>query len=63
MLDLSMILNAVKLAGSELPAFKSLFEHAVSTFGTHDQATLKAAYASEIARSDDAHNAVQDALK
>ena len=62
-MNLQFVLNAMKMVGAELPAFKSLFEHALGTFSTHDQAKLKSAYEAEMSRSDDAHKAAQDALK
>lgn len=57
---LDVILGAIKLAGSELPAFKALFDSVVDTLGEDDQATLKAAYAEQMAKSDRQHQRVQD---
>lgn len=54
------ILAAIKLGGSHLPAFKSLFDSVVGTLGEQDQATLKAAYAEHMKRSDDLHRDVQN---
>jgi hypothetical protein len=55
-----IILGAIKLAGSELPAFKSLFDGVVGTLHESDQAKLKAAYAEQMAKSDAVHQRVQD---
>lgn len=57
---LDIILGAIKLAGSELPAFKALFDGVVSTLHESDQATLKAAYAAQMTNSDAVHQRVQD---
>ena len=63
MLSLSSILGMIKLAGSELPAFKALFEHVTGSFSAKDQDTLQKAYAHEMAKSDQLHSDVQNALK
>lgn len=56
---LDVILGAIKLAGSELPAFKALFDSVVGTLGEDDQTTLKAAYAEQMAKSDRQHAKIQ----
>lgn len=53
---------ALRLAGTATPAFKALFDTFVETLGESDQATLKASYAEERAKSDAAHGGAQDAL-
>lgn len=60
MIALSTVLGAVKLAGSHLPAFKALFDATLSTFSEKDQATLQDAYKAQMAKSDNAHQRVQD---
>lgn len=59
-MNLDTILAAIKLAGSELPAFKALFESIVETFSEQDQETLQKAYAEQMAVSDDLHRQIQD---
>lgn len=56
------VLAAVRLAGSELPAFKALFDTVVDTFTETDQEKLKKAYADARARTDAAHSGLQSKL-
>jgi len=58
-MNLVAILNTISLVGSNLPAFKALFDQVVSAFDERDQATLQSAYADMQARSDAAHKAAQ----
>lgn len=58
-MNLSAILNAITLVGSNLPAFKALFDQVVDAFDEKDQAVLKTAYAEMQAKSDAAHKAAQ----
>lgn len=60
-MNLETVLRAMKLAGAATPAFTALFEAALSLFSESDQAQLKDAYAAARDRSDDAHDALQDA--
>lgn len=57
---IEIILNAIKLAGAELPAFKTLFDGIVGTLHEKDQDKLKAAYAEAMKKSDDIHKQIQD---
>jgi hypothetical protein len=58
-MTLAAVINAIGLAGSNLPAFKALFDQIVETFGEDDQATLKQTYADAMAASDAQHAAAQ----
>ncbi len=58
-MDLTKILNAVVSIGSDLPAFKQIFDEVVQTFEPTDQATLQQAYADAMVAADKAHAAAQ----
>ena len=55
-MNLDAIMNAVKLAGSATPAFKSLFDQILPLFGDAEQGQLKDAYAAARKASDDAQD-------
>ena len=57
------ILKTLQLVGSATPAFKALFDEAVSTFRADEQDVLKKGYAAAMAKSDVLHSDVQDELK
>lgn len=57
--SLDKVLATLLMIGSNLPAFKALFEQVISTFSEQDQATLKLEYAKAIAAADEAHAAAQ----
>jgi hypothetical protein len=56
---LPTILEAVKLAGANAPAFQALFDAAVATLGADDQAAAQDAYARAMEGSDAAHEDLQ----
>ena len=65
MFNLTSILKLLPVVGpvvAALPEFKSVFDQIVGTFGEHDQATLKAAYADIMADNDEGHRRLQDKL-
>jgi hypothetical protein len=55
---LTALLNTVLLVGSDLPAYKALFDQVVDMLSEDDQATAKEAYEKALA---DAHTAHRDA--
>lgn len=57
------LLKLLKEAGSATPAFKSLWDVAVSTFRSDEQEVLKRGYDEAMAKSDDLHDDVQSELK
>lgn len=57
------VMGAIQLAGSAAPAFKALFDTVKSTFSETDQAKLQDAYEKARARSDAAHEGLQDAAR
>jgi len=59
-MDLQKILNTIALLGSNLPAFKALFDQVVNAFDGDDQDVLKATYADMMSKSDAAHRAAQE---
>lgn len=56
------IVKTLKLAGAATPAFKALFDQAVSTFREDEQDVLKTAYASVKAKTDEVHGDLQNEL-
>lgn len=58
-MQLDKVIAAVLMIGSDLPAFKALFEQVLHSFGPADQATLRQTYAEAIAAADKAHAAAQ----
>lgn len=58
-MSLDKVIAALLMIGSDLPAFKALFEEVVQTFGPADQATLRQTYAEAILAADKAHAAAQ----
>lgn len=58
-MNLAAILNTIAMLGSDLPAFKALYDLVVDAFDEKDQAVLKTAYAEMQAKSDAAHRAAQ----
>lgn len=58
-MDLQKILSSLVLIGSDLPAYKALFDQVVLAFAEDDQAALREAYEKAKARSDAAHQAAQ----
>lgn len=58
-MDITKILETVMAIGSDLPAYKQLFDQVVSTFGERDQEKLRATYAEALAAADKAHAAAQ----
>lgn len=56
---LPIILEAIKLAGANGPAFKKLFDAAVSTLSPTDQETALTAYEDAMRGADDAHGGLQ----
>lgn len=56
------IVKAMKLAGAATPAFKALFDQAVSTFREDEQDVLKTAYASVQENTDEVHADLQSEL-
>lgn len=63
MIPFAAVMGAIKLAGAAAPAFKALFDQVVPLFSETDQAKLKDAYAQARARSDAAHEGLQDAAR
>lgn len=61
-LDVTTVLQAIGLAGSALPAFKALFDAALTTFSPADQTKLDAAYARARDKSDLDHEDIQHEL-
>jgi hypothetical protein len=60
--DLSSILKTLTMVGTELPAYKALFDSVKSAFGEHDQAKLQEAYAAAMADNDAGHARLQALL-
>lgn len=58
-MDLEKILSTVVAIGSDLPAYKLLFDQVVASFGEQDQAKLRQTYADALASADKAHAAAQ----
>lgn len=56
------IIKTLKVAGAATPAFKALFDHAVSTFREDEQDVLKAAYAKVQGDTDAVHDTLQSEL-
>ena len=54
------ILRTLALLGSEMPAYKALFDATMKLFEPQTQESLKAAYAEAMARSDEAHRKAQE---
>lgn len=54
------IAATIGMIGSDLPAYKALFEQVVATLGSQDQAALRKTYADAMAASDRAHAAAQE---
>lgn len=54
------ILRTLAMVGADLPAYKALFDAAMKLFEPQTQASLKAAYAEAMARSDEAHRKAQE---
>lgn len=57
----SLIRKALQLAGVDTPAFEQLFEATMRMVGAANQAELQQLYAQARARSDSAHDKLQDA--
>lgn len=57
------LLKLLKEAGSATPAFKSLWDVAVSTFREDEQEVLKRGYKDAMAKTDQLHSEVQANLK
>lgn len=58
-MPIDKIIAAMLMIGSDLPAFRALFDEVVQTFGHEDQAKLQALYTQAKADSDKAHAAAQ----
>lgn len=58
-MNLDTILKTILMIGSDLPAYKALFDQVVGAFSEEDQEKLKQTYAEAIAASDKAHAAAQ----
>lgn len=54
------IMRTISLIGSDLPAYKALFEQIVSTMHSEDQKTLKLAYSDAMDAAARAHAAAQE---
>lgn len=61
--DFTTVLKTIDLIGSATPAFKALFDAVMVLFSEEDQEKLKEAYKNARARSDEAHENLQDAAK
>lgn len=59
-MPIEAILEAIKLVGSETPAFIALFNEVKPLFGSEDQATLQTAYDAAMAQSDRQHQDFQN---
>lgn len=59
-MNFEKVLETLLMIGSDLPAYKALFEQVASLFSDDDQDKLKAAYAEAMAASDAAHKAAQE---
>lgn len=58
-MDISKILETIVAIGSDLPAYKLLFDQVISTFEEKDQVVLRQTYADALAAADRAHAAAQ----
>lgn len=56
------VIRAIGLAGSNLPAFQTLFRQVLTLFNETDQDKLKAAYAAARAESDAADLDLREAI-
>jgi DNA invertase Pin-like site-specific DNA recombinase len=58
-MNLDNILKTILLIGSDLPAYKALFDQVLGAFSENEQEILKQTYAEAIAAADKAHAAAQ----
>lgn len=56
---LATILKTVVMVGSDLPAYRALFDDLVAMLGEEDQRAAKDAYAAAMERAKAAHEAAQ----
>lgn len=54
------IIATITLAGSDLPAYKALFDEIISTMSSDDQAALQATYTNSMVAAASAHAAAQE---
>jgi len=62
MFDITTIMKAIQLVGAATPAGKAIYDGFVFLLSGATQDELKARYAAERKRSDEAHEAAQQAL-
>lgn len=58
-MNFEKILTTITAIGSDLPAYKMLFDQVVSSFNETDQVKLRQTYADALAAADKAHAAAQ----
>lgn len=59
-MDLDKIVKTMLLIGSELPAYRALFDQVLGLFDGADQDELKRRYSIAMQRSDEAHQRAQE---
>lgn len=57
--NIEAIIRTIALVGSDLPAYKALFDQIVASMHSDDQATLQQTYADAMAAAARAHAAAQ----